>query len=147
MSVVCVDASFAAKWVLPEQGHRAALARLAEWEAGGTEVAGPPHLFSEVTAAICAWVFLKRITREEGTAALRTFLQAPIQLYAYPELYVDALALATVHGVKRSYDAEYVALAAYLGCELWTTDRALLSNFGRQYSWIRSLPPEGHEGG
>lgn len=62
-----------------------------------------------------------------------------IEMVTFADLYRDAFDLSTAFSRRRSYDAEYVALARHLGCELWTADLGLVRAFGPQFDWIRTL--------
>lgn len=139
--VVCVDASFAAKWLIPEPDQPEALARLRQWQARRVTLVGPPHLFSEITAVISAAAYRGALTAVSARSALVLFARFEIELRTYPDLYNDALELTLTVGTRRSYDAEYIALAHHLGCELWTADLRLARAFERRFDWIRTLEP------
>ena len=62
----------------------------------------------------------------EATRLLNQFLGIALKLLTPSELYPLALAIADVHQLHASYDAQYIGLAELRGCELWTDDRNLL---------------------
>lgn len=52
--------------------------------------------------------------------------ECPVELHLEAELGVEARRVAAELGWPKTYDAEYVALAQMLGCQLVTFDGALL---------------------
>ena len=49
----------------------------------------------------------------------------------------SALEFATRFNRPKAYDAQYLALADLLGCELWTADRRLVSAVAGKLPWVR----------
>jgi predicted nucleic acid-binding protein len=49
----------------------------------------------------------------------------------------SALEFATRFNRPKAYDAQYLALADLLGCELWTADRRLVNAVGGKLPWVR----------
>ncbi|GFP34660.1 hypothetical protein HKBW3S43_00453 [Candidatus Hakubella thermalkaliphila] len=135
--MVCVDASVAAKWVLPEIHQEKALALVSDLEEGGIEVIAPPHLPVEVTNAIHKRVYYQALTPEEGKEALRSFEQFQVSIYALPTLYEEALELARAYQRRTVYDSHYVALAKLLSCDLWTADKELYKIFSPQLPFVK----------
>ncbi|MBS1252781.1 MAG: Ribonuclease VapC9 [Anaerolineales bacterium] len=136
---VCVDASLAAKWVLPEEYQTHALQLLADWTEAETEVVAPPHLPIEVTNAIRKRVWRTELTQEEAKQTLSTFERFRVTLLARAELYQDALDIAHQFNRPTVYDAHYVALAQLLGCELWTADSRLYNAVKEDLEWVRFI--------
>jgi len=48
-----------------------------------------------------------------------------------------ALSIATRFKRPKAYDAQYLAVADLLGCELWTADRRLASAVAGELPWVR----------
>lgn len=121
----CVDASLVLTLLLPEE-LTARVGRLwHHWVSAGDELVGPPLLFAEVASVLRAAVFFRRISPERGQLAFDAFLSLGIRQVDPPDLQQRAWALARAHNRPRAYDAQYLAVAAALGCELWTGDRRL----------------------
>jgi len=136
---LCIDASVAAKWVLPEEGSELALDLYARSRDDDTTLIAPPHLPIEVTNAIRRRVARKLITSPEGEALLDAFLDFALSLAAPLGLYERALQLAERFDRPTAYDTHYVALAEIAGCELLTADRTLINALGGQLSFVKPL--------
>ena len=54
-------------------------------------------------------------------------------------LHQRALALAHAYRLPAAYDAHYLALAEYFGCELWTDDGRLFRGVQDDLSFVRRL--------
>jgi predicted nucleic acid-binding protein len=132
--MICVDASLAAKWVLPEEHRAEALALLRATLERGEPIIAPPLLPIEVTNILRQR--LRRaddaLTLDEAVQALRAFLTLPLVLATPDDLHERSLRLAV-------YDAYYVALAQTAGCDLWTADRRLLRRLGERASFARFI--------
>jgi predicted nucleic acid-binding protein len=63
----------------------------------------------------------------------------PIRLYGEPELHARALDLARRLSLPAACDAHYLALADWLGAELWTADRRLARAVEHDLPWVRVL--------
>lgn len=116
-----VDASVAAKWLVPEEGSEAALAVLK----ADTALIAPTLVLVEVINVLwkrCRAGQLSLAHAEAGLAALQGYFN---ELVVDGELIERALtlALALDHPV---YDCLYVALAEARDCPLVTADARLL---------------------
>jgi predicted nucleic acid-binding protein len=69
--------------------------------------------------------------------ALASVLKRQIVLHHDDELHVRALDMAATCGLPAAYDAHYLALAARLGVELWTTDAKLVRAVEDRLAWVR----------
>ena len=136
---VCVDASVAVKWVLPEEHSREALSFYEDAAASQTEVIAPPHLPVEVANAVWRKVARELITFEEALEALSTFGRFRVGLMIPPDLLVEAVRLAQDAKRPTVYDTTYVALAQLTGCELWTADLTLINALAGRAPWVRSI--------
>lgn len=96
-----------------------------------TAFVAPPLLWSEVTSALHEAVWRGAITQELADDVRRRLDGAPIERQALSELYERTWTTADEFGWAKTYDAEYVALAALLGCPLLTVDARLARTASR----------------
>jgi len=135
---VVVDASLAAKWVVPEPDSAAARALVEQWRAAGLAIAMPVHGPTEIAGVV------RRYQRHgvfDLPRAKQAFLDAMaigIGVVDGPGLYLRALELADQYG-RSVPDAMYLALAESLGCELWTADGVLKNAVSPSLAWVRLL--------
>lgn len=83
----------------------------------------PPLLWSEATSALRQLAWRRDIGEEHAEEALGALRNAPIQ--EAPSDAFEVYRLAVRLGWAKTYDAEYVALAARLDCPLLTVDARL----------------------
>ena len=122
-----VDASVAAKWLLPEQDEAhadLALALLARFEAGDLELLAPAHIRFEIPSVLTMATLRTpaRLSPARAHAALEAFLDLPLLTFAYTPLLSAGFPLARQHGLAY-YDAVYLALAQRELAPLITADR------------------------
>ena len=104
--MICVDASLAMKWILPEPYSSEARAMYQASLRAAEQMVAPPLLPIEVTN-----VLRQRMRRPEplslgdARSRLQQFLTYPITLSAPPGLYESALALADAQNLPAAYDA------------------------------------------
>jgi len=138
---VCVDASFPLAFLLRDDEWRATSRRWSDWLLRGEEIVSAPLFRSEVTSAIRLRVYARKMAIDEGRDALRRSLRWPVRIG--PEsidpaaLQVRAYELATQFNRPRAYDAQYLAAAEVLGCDLWTADRRLFNAVRDHLAWVR----------
>lgn len=143
-NVVVVDPSLALKWILTEPDSGLSLVLLAEWQQAGIQPVAPSWIACEMGNVLYQSVRDGTFTPEDAAALLAAALTA---IHVQPEDVGDAqraIQIAADAGQKQTYDAQYAALAARLGCELWTADdrfrdvsRGILPNV-RSISELRS---------
>jgi predicted nucleic acid-binding protein len=122
-----VDASVAAKWLLPEPDSDAA-ARLLE-ERG--IVFHVPELFdAELGNALWKRVQRREIDADEASALVALVSRIPATRHRHDALLEGALAIALKLSIT-VYDALYVALAIALNARLVTSDRWLAERASR----------------
>ncbi len=116
-----VDASFAAGWVLPDEGGPAIDAVLREVEASGGRV--PDLFWHEMRNLVVQAERRGRFRPGEAQAVLRHLRELPI---ATAEARDDpsVMVLALRHRLT-AYDARYLAVASAEGLALATLDKAL----------------------
>ena len=113
--LVC-DASLAIEVPLDRIGEQAVSAL--------GELVAPPLLWSEIPSALHEMAFRGEISNELAEHALQRFLDGNLGIV---ERRPDGLArrawqLASEFGWAKTYDAEYLAAAELLGCQLVTVD-------------------------
>jgi predicted nucleic acid-binding protein len=115
--LLVLDASVAVQACLVEDGFGAIPDR---------DLRGPPLLWSETRSALHSAAWRGELAEEEARAALERLEPAPLQPALLSGIGPEAWAIADRLGWAKTYDAEYVATAALLGCRLVTADRRLL---------------------
>jgi predicted nucleic acid-binding protein len=135
--MICVDASLAAKWVLPEERYDQARALLTETMRNGDVIVAPHLLLAEVTNILHRRVVRGLLSIEDTHDALETFLMFPIRLRQSGDLHLRALTIANTFKLPAAYDAHYVGLAQILNCDLWTDDSRLIGSVAQQLPFVR----------
>ncbi len=90
----------------------------------------PPLLWSEVASVLHEMRWRSAISSDLADVAIGRLDEASIQSQRPAELRREAWRIADQLGWARTYDAEYVALAALLGCRLMTIDGRLRRGAG-----------------
>ena len=136
----CIDASFALTWIFPDNRSIESQRLRAQWTSEGVDLIAPPIFAPEVTSVIRERAYRGEISAADSREFLEHALAWPITvLHAVPGLQVGALDLATRFNRPKAYDAQYLALASSLGCELWTADSRLANTVGRSLPWVRAI--------
>jgi predicted nucleic acid-binding protein len=139
--MIVLDASVAAKWLLPEPGSQAAL----ELQEGTEQLFAPDLIRLEVAAAITRRVRAEKDALAPSNAVSRcaTWLQlldqAVISLIPEAELFQPAVALS-VEIKQPLQDCLYLAAARKLDAPLITADEAFQNRAVRFYKKISLLP-------
>ena len=136
---ICVDASVAAKWVLPEDGSELALDFYIRQRSSDTTIIAPPFMPVEVANALRRRVVRRLVTQSEAEDMLSAFLRFSVNLAAPLGLHEEALRLAEQFGRPTVCDMHYVALAQIAECELLTADRTLLNALAGRLSFVKPL--------
>lgn len=114
----------------------------------GFDLVAPPLLWSETTSALRELEWRGEIGSEDAAAGLSALLDAPIARRAPRGLYREAWRVAVEFGWAKTYDADYVALARLMECQLLTRDARLRRGAARLVDVIgpvdlgASAPPE-----
>jgi predicted nucleic acid-binding protein len=91
----------------------------------GIDLVAPPLLWIEVVSALHAAMWRGELRRDQAEPMLRRALAAPIRRVEPDSLPADSWAAADELGWAKTYDANYVALARILRCQLVTIDARL----------------------
>ncbi len=138
--LVCVDASLVLQVLLPDARTPEVDGLWDAWSAQETDLVSPPLFFAEVTSVLRLQVHLRRIEAEFGERAFSLFMRMRVRVVSPPDLQPRAWALAKEHGLPRAYDAQYLAVADSLACELWTADGRLARAV--RVPWLRLVGAE-----
>lgn len=132
--VVVIDASLATMLAIPELYSERVLALADQWAETGTRLLAPCLLLAEVTNALYKRIIRGEMDLNTAQAALEVILGFDIEIREEPGLQARAMALA--HQLKQptTYDCQYLALAEYYQCELWTGDQ-------RFYNSVKDVMP------
>ena len=136
---VCVDARVTVKLVLDEHDSDLARALWAFWLHQNVEIVAPYHWVFETTSVIRNNIHRGVISLEAGEFAFKSLRAQPVRLLHPPQLVERAWALAQQFERPTVYDAFYLALSEFAGCELWTADRRLYSVVTHDLPWVKWL--------
>jgi predicted nucleic acid-binding protein len=137
MSVLVVDASVAAKWLLPEADAPAAL-RLLD---GRRRLAAPDLIYCEVGNIIWKHRSRDRLSDDEASLMIEDFLAMPLEVHNGASLLPSALEIAIATN-RTVYDSLYLALAIELDAAVVTADQRW-SNALRGGPFARYVRPLG----
>ena len=139
MSVLVVDASVAAKWLVEEEHTDAALSLLHPHH----QLHAPDFFLLEMDNVICTWLRRHLIASRLGGEMRTALRRISVGLHPFVESLDSAYAIAADTG-RSVYDALYVALAISLDCRVVTADRRLCDalvggRLGRYVLWVRDV--------
>ena len=98
----------------------------AGWELlAGHKLLAPPLLRSELSSALRSLDWRRAVSRELVEAARGRFARSPVELTTSDDHFERTWAVAVRLGWAKTYDAEYIALAAARGVALLTIDERL----------------------
>lgn len=117
--MLVADASLVVELCIDRVGEQASAAL-----GDGGELVAPPLLWSEVPSVLHAMAFRREISPTLAELGLERFLTGKIEVAERrpDSLTKAAWQVAEEFGWAKTYDAEYVALARMLGCQLVTVD-------------------------
>jgi predicted nucleic acid-binding protein len=134
-----MDANLVLNWLIPSQQSPVADAARLELAAEGYELVAPPLLYVEVTSILRNQVHFRKMTPEDGETAFRRFCSLGIASINHPELHMQAWSLVRELSMPKAYDAQYLALAEILACNVWTMDERLINAVGGRFRRIRAI--------
>ena len=143
MKAWVVDASVAAKWVLPSAGEELVpeAVHLLDLSAlGQTELMVPDLFWAECGSVLWRAVRTGRCTTAVGESGLATLKAHNLTTVATAALVEEAFSIAIKHQCS-VYDSLYVALAVELGVQLVTADQRLSNALARRFpvTWLGAL--------
>lgn len=138
MSPAVIDASVFLEWLFPEMYSGQAAALIADLLRPGWRMWAPIVVRSEVLHVIRRRMRSDRLPLARARGLLDYFLSLPITVIEEPEIYRRALDLTEAYSLT-GYDAQYVALAQTLGCNLWVADERLVRAIGGRLRFVKPV--------
>lgn len=143
MKTCVIDASVAAKWVLPAAGEplaQEALELLEDYADGELRFVVPDLFWAEFANILWKAVRQKRLRPASADGALRAMRERNFPTVSSHSLLIEAFAIATAFD-RAVYDALYVALAVTSNSQLVTADERLANALAAHLpvKWLGSL--------
>lgn len=136
---VVVDASLALKWTIREDDSDLADDLLDDWTNQDRRLLAPSWFGCEMANVVYQRVRRGLISFSDGQSALDEIFARITFIDIEPRLARRAYEMAHELQQRASYDAQYAALAEYLGCELWTADQTFALAAKPVFPWVRLL--------
>lgn len=136
MSRLLLDTSVVVKLLFPEEHSDLAAALLDDARHADWGIFAPQSLPVEESNVIRRRMRRDRLDLADAITSLDDFLAPPVTLVGSPALYRRALRLTERYSLS-AFDAQFVALAQILDCDLWTADEALLRAVSGRLSFMR----------
>lgn len=135
-SETCLDSNVLVRSV--EEQPRPEIKELwREWMRDRVVLHAPTLLRYEATNAIHRMWRAGQLGSVAASRAMASAMKRPIVLHQDDELHLKALNMAATYDLPAAHDAHYLALAARLGVELWTTDARLVKAVEDRLTWVR----------
>jgi predicted nucleic acid-binding protein len=134
---VCIDASLAIEWLLPEIQDGAADALRHDWNVRQVRLVSSPLFDAEVTSTLRRQVYSGKIPPEEGEIAFELYLGLGVRTITNPSVARLAWEMARRFNMPRTHDLQYLAVAELVDCPLWTCDRRFVNSLGDKVPRIR----------
>ncbi len=143
MTTCVVDASVAAKWLLPASGELLldqANLLLDRYVARQLQLVAPDLLGAELGNVLWKAARRNRITPAKAEESLRRFSELSIPLVPCSDLLLQSLQISVTCD-RSFYDSLYVALALTTRTELITADERLVNALGSRFPvrWLGAL--------
>jgi len=140
VSSFVLDASVAAKWMLPAQGEPLrdeAFRLLDAYGAGEVDLLVPDIFWAECGNIVWKAVRQRRLARINAELVLSSILRRHIATVPSTKLLADAVSIAIDSG-RSVYDCLYLALAAETKMQLITADEHLANALAARYpiKWL-----------
>ena len=81
---------------------------------------------------------MRRVSESHARDTVHRSLRLPVLITdAGDALQLRAFDVATLLNLPRAYDTQYLALAEFNLCDLWTADRRLVNVARHKFPWVR----------
>lgn len=132
----CVDASVIVRHVT----SKTVTDLWESWMQADARIVAPSLLYYEVTNGLYRYQKAGILPSEAVEKALTAALMLPIELVSNSDLHVRAKNLAVKFNLPATYDAHYLALAEWMGIELWTADTKLINTLKPfKFDWVKGI--------
>lgn len=135
---VCLDANVAAKWVFPEVNSEPAKQIQTDVASGRTQIVVPDSFFIECVSVAYHKLQQGLADPQQARRALRLLHQVPAEVTPVRDVGQQTIALAQRLEIL-VWDAAYLAVAEFHGCELWTADETLVRQVRPHIQWVKLL--------
>lgn len=122
---IIIDASIAAKWLLPDEEDFAAHLIKKEFAERIISISVPVFIFYEVNNLLKSAILNDRLDVKRAVSLYEAFLDCDFTIYS-SKLLLKATFKKAVGLNISSYDASYVVLAEHLQIPLYTADEKLV---------------------
>lgn len=136
-SIICIDASFVLRTLLPGSYSDQALNLFEKWEQEKRTLIAPALLAFEVISSLRRILYLKELTTHESEEVFERFLRMDIRLSSRRSIFPLAWSLAKEFNRPRAYDSAYLALASLADCDFWTADERLYNAVKDRLPWVK----------
>lgn len=132
----CVDASMIVRHVT----SKTVTDLWESWMQADARIVAPSLLYYEVTNGLYRYQKTGILPSEAVKKALTAALMLPIDLVSNSDLHVRAKNLAVKFNLPATYDAHYLALAEWMGIELWTADTKFINTLKPfKFDWVKGI--------
>ncbi len=136
-SWVVADAAVIIASLIDDPRSAVVEARMRSWAQTGVRIAAPELLRYEVIAVVRKQEARGTLTPIMAERAVQTFLAQPVHYLISDGLLRRGYEIAAQFSLPTAYDSQYVAVAEYLRCDLWTLDRALFQALSVSLPWVK----------
>lgn len=134
--MLCVDASLIIR-ILTSNEPESVYERLwNQWQQSNTIIVAPTLIMYEVSNGLYRYSRAGEITPDEAEQLLERALHLGIQFIGDAELHRQAFKIAQRYNLPATYDAHYLALAARLTINFWTSERRSFNAVGSSLPFI-----------
>jgi len=143
LNIFVIDASVAAKWILPasqEPLTREAISFLSDWTDGKIQLIVPDFLWIELANILWKAIRRGRSTRSAAEAGLNSLRQRKIPAFRSIRLLDSAFEKAVTYD-RTVYDCLYIALAVESKGVLVTADEKLVHSLSADFPvrWLGAI--------
>ncbi len=132
-----VDANLSLALVLATPSSDRAQILWERWSSQQALVFAPDLWAYELTSALRKAMVVTGMNLAEAETRLEALTQLGVRLVP-PTPQLDRSALRWAHRLAQTvaYDAQYLALAEFLGCDFWTADGRLAAALSPEVPWV-----------
>ena len=139
MALHCIDASFVAAWLIPDQRNQNVGEAWLAYLESNEDLISPSLMYFEAISALRHAELRHSITKDQTLEAIHHLISLPISQLSPSNLYAHAYEESKKYSFSNVYDACYVALAQILSCELLTLDKRLYNAVSRDFSKVKLI--------